>query len=205
MPTYCPFIDQTGRATISESAGGHLATNSGLMGSSRVENAALGFFKMSFRRTVDVDLVIMCICLTFHGAPATSTSLPPGVLKALAGDERNFCEQFLGDYKKGCHQTFRDNLLWLELEIAPSKQPAFLVENHNLGACGSAGCSLYLFIKKSDVRFVQVLGTDGEVGALGDVEVLKDITRGYYNILKTWHDGKRQTLYLWDGQRYSAR
>jgi hypothetical protein len=41
-------------------------------------------------------------------------------------------------------------------------------------------------------------------GALGEIKVLKDITKGHYNIQKTWHDGKTQTLYLRDGLRYAA-
>jgi hypothetical protein len=160
---------------------------------------------MGFRNKVGVVTLATGICMTLHGANAKSKSLPPGVLRALAEDENDYCEQFLGDYKKGCHQTFQANLLWLELEIAPSEQVAILVENHNLGACGSAGCSLYLFVQLPDAKFVQVLGTDGESGALGDIKVLKDITKGHYNIQKTWRDGKTQTLYLWDGRRYSAR
>jgi hypothetical protein len=134
-----------------------------------------------------------------------STSLRPGVFEALAEDEKGYCDQFLGDYKKGCNQAFRANLLWLELEIAPSEQAAILVENHNMGACGSAGCSLYLFVQQPDAKFVQVLGTNGETGALADIIVLKDITKGHYDIQKAWRDGRTRTLYLWDGVRYSAR
>jgi hypothetical protein len=130
-------------------------------------------------------------------------SLPPRVLNALVEDEKVYCDQFLGDFRKDCRQEFRRNLLWLELEIAPSEN-AILVENHNTGACGSAGCSLYLFVEQPDGRFVQVLGTNGEVGAIKEIKVLKDITKGHYNIQKTWHDGKTQTLYLWNGRRYSA-
>jgi len=159
---------------------------------------------MVFRNTVSVVSLAASICMTLHGASAKSKSLPPGVLNALAGDEKDYCEQFLGDYKKGCHQTFRANLFWLELEITPSGQVAILVENHNMGACGSAGCSLYLFVKKPDAKFIQILGTDGETGALGDITVLKDITKGHFNIQKTWREGKTQTLYLWDGLRYSS-
>jgi hypothetical protein len=159
---------------------------------------------MGFRNMAGVTALVLCICTSLQGGNAKSKSLPLGVLRALAGDERDYCEQFLGDYRKGCHQKFRSNLLWLQLEVAPSEQVAILVENHNLGACGSAGCSLYLFVQQPDARFVQVLGLDGETGTLEDIRVLKDITKGHYNIQKTWRDGKTQTLYRWDGLRYSA-
>jgi hypothetical protein len=74
-----------------------------------------------------------------------------------------------------------------------------------MGACGTAGCSLYLFVQQPDAKFVQILGTNGETGALGDIRVLKDITKGHYAIQKTWRDGKTRTIYSWDGARYSAR
>jgi len=160
---------------------------------------------MRLRTIVAVVALVAYISVSLRGASSKSRSLPPGVLQALSNDEKDYCERFLGDYKKGCHQAFRTNLLWLELEIAPSEQAAILVENHNMGACGSEGCSLYLFVQQPDARFVQVLGADGDTGALGDIKVLKDMTKGHYNIQKTWRDSKTQTLYLWDGLRYSAR
>jgi hypothetical protein len=128
--------------------------------------------------------------------------LPPGVLRALGSAEKDYCDQF--EEKKGCHRTFLANLLWHELVITPSGQKAYLVENRNAGACGSAGCSLYLFVQQSGTKYVQVLGTDGEVGTLGSVRVLKQLTDGHYNIEKTWRNGKTFTLYCWDRQRYTA-
>lgn len=158
---------------------------------------------MGLPATVGAVVLIVCAYAPLHGAD--SKSLPRGVLKALAVDEKQYCEQFVGSYRNGCHQTFRTNLLWSELEIVPSQRTAILVENHNVGACGSAGCSLYLFDKEPDGTFTQVLGKSGETGALGDIRVSKEITKGHYNITKTWRDGKTQTLYLWDGVRYFPR
>jgi len=129
--------------------------------------------------------------------------LPPGVLKALAADEKEYCDQFLGSFKKGCQQKFRANLLWRQLLITPSGQFAILVESNNMGFCGSAGCSLYLFVQR-DTKFVQALGTTGGIGALDRVAVLKTVSAGYYDIQITWRDGNTPTIYRWDGQRYSA-
>jgi hypothetical protein len=131
-------------------------------------------------------------------------SLPPGVLKALAADEKEYCDQFLGSFKKGCQQKFRANLLWHELKVAPLGRTAFLVENHNMGFCGSAGCSLHLFVQQPDAKFVQVFGKSGDVGALDRITILKTVSAGYYDIQKIWRDGKTLTVYRWDGQRYSA-
>ncbi len=156
-------------------------------------------------KTVGMVAVVTCIWISLQADSAQPKNLPPGVLQALAGNEKDYCDQFSGDYKKGCKQTFKANLLWKELEIAPQGRTAILVENHNMGACGSAGCSLYLFVQRHDAKFVQVLAATGDVGALGSVKVSKNISAGYYNIQKTWRDGKTQTIYRWDGQRYSAQ
>jgi hypothetical protein len=94
--------------------------------------------------------------------------------------------------------------LWDELVVTPQGRTAILVENHNIGACGSAGCTLYLFLQRQDMAFVQVLGAYGEVGALHQVNAMKSVSGGYYNIQKTWRDGKTRTIYGWDGERYSA-
>lgn len=130
--------------------------------------------------------------------------LPPSVLKALAIDEAEYCDEFEDDFKKGCEETFRTNLMWRELPVAPRGFPAILVENKNTGFCGSAGCALSLFIQQPDAQFAQTLGKDGEVGSLDSVSVLKTITDGHYNIRKTWADGKTHTIYRWRGSRYSA-
>jgi hypothetical protein len=158
---------------------------------------------MSFGNIVCVVALVASAWMPTYGT--NSNSLPPGVLKALAVDEKSYCEQFLGDRQKGCHQTFRANLSWLELEVVPAQPPAILVENHNVGECGSLGCSLYLFVQQPDATFVQVLGMHGETGTLGDIRVLKEMTKGHYNIQKVWRDGKTHTLYLWNGMRYSPR
>lgn len=130
--------------------------------------------------------------------------LPPGVLKALAADEAEYCDQFEGDFKKGCGETFRTNLMWRELPVAPRGLPAILVENRNPIFCGSAGCALSLFIQQPNAQFAQTLGEDGDVGALDRVTVLKAITDGHYNIQKTWADNHTHTIYRWRGSRYSA-
>jgi hypothetical protein len=59
--------------------------------------------------------------------------LVAGVLRALAADEADYCEEFEGDFKKGCRQTFQANLRWSELPIAPREPPAILVEIFNIG------------------------------------------------------------------------
>ena len=134
--------------------------------------------------------------------------LPPGVVKALAPDKVIFCDQFDDTLKKGCEQTFLVNLMWRELSVTPKGMPAVLVENRNMGFCGSAGCSLSLFIEQPDAEFVQVFGVNGEVGNLGEVNVLKTAKNGHYDIQKTWADGATHTLYRWVArniQRISLR
>jgi hypothetical protein len=130
--------------------------------------------------------------------------LYPGVLEALERDEAEYCDQFEGDFKKGCEETFQINLMWRELRVAPQGPPAILVENRNAGFCGSAGCALSLFIAQPNAKFLQTLGKDGEVGDLDRVKTLKTITDGHYDIRKTWADGKAYTIYRWKGSRYSA-
>ncbi len=159
---------------------------------------------MRFRNKASVVALVTCICMSVQESTAKSSKgLPPGIIKALAKDEQEYCDQF--EVKKSCHQKFRANLVWRELFITPSGQSAFLVESYNMGFCGSAGCSLYLFVRQSDANFVQVLGNSGGVGTLGHVKVLKSLTEGHYDIKKTWRDGKTTTIYRWDGARYSAQ
>ena len=160
----------------------------------------LGFLDMDIRCTVAVLALVTCCCMALQADSPKSRRLPQGVLRALASAEKDYCDHF--EDKKGCHRTFRANLSWRELVITPSGQTAFLVENRK--SCGSAGCALSLFVQP-DAKYVQVLGVDGEVGTLGSVKVLKSLTGHHYNVQKTWHDGKTQTLYLWGGSRYSAQ
>jgi hypothetical protein len=156
---------------------------------------------MDIRRTVGIAALVTCCCISLHGNSPKSNSLPTGVLNALAPAEKDYCDHF--EDKKGCHRTFRANLSWHELVITPSGENGFLVENRE--SCGSAGCALSLFVLQPDAKYLQVLGTDGEVGTLASVKVLKTVTKDHYNIQKIWHDGKTQTLYVWDGLRYSAQ
>jgi hypothetical protein len=156
---------------------------------------------MGYRMSVVMLALVSCGCLRLQANSTKSKSLPPGVLGALAADEKDYCDRFLGDFKKGCHRTFRAHLLWRQLVITPSGQPAILVENGE--SCGSAGCTLSLFVQQSDTKFVQVLGTGVEVGTLRQIKILKTVTNGHYDIQKIWHDGKTHTVYSWDGTRYS--
>jgi hypothetical protein len=153
--------------------------------------------------TVGVNVLALVTCISLQADGTKSKSLPPGIVKALAFYEKEYCDQFLGSFKKGCKQSFQANLLWRELEISPRGRTALLVENHNMGACGSAGCSLFLFIQQQNAKFTQVLGTMGDVGVLDSVKTLKTVTASYYDIQKLWHDGKTETIYRWDGQRYT--
>lgn len=130
--------------------------------------------------------------------------LPSGVVKALASDATIYCDEFDDSFKKGCEESFLVNLMWRELSVTPKGLPAALVENRNMGFCGSAGCSLSLFIQRPDSQFIQALGTDGDVGNLDELKLLKTTTGGYYDIQKTWADGKTHTIYRWSGSEYSA-
>jgi hypothetical protein len=122
----------------------------------------------------------------------------------LASDEKAYCEQFLGAFKKGCRQDFRSDLVWREIEVSPT-QTGFLIELHNvMGECGSAECTLYVFLWQPNGKFTQVLGTQGDVGELGRITVLKTVNKGHYDIKKTWLDGKTNTICKWDGLRYST-
>jgi hypothetical protein len=147
---------------------------------------------------------VACGCLGLYAETAESEGVPASVYKALAADERAYCDQFLGDFKKGCRETFRAHLIWREIEVSPV-QNGMLVELHNIvGECGSAGCTLYIFVQRPDGKFVQVLGTQGDVGDLTNVTVSKTITNDHYDIAKTWRGGKTHTIYKWNGLRYSA-
>jgi hypothetical protein len=130
--------------------------------------------------------------------------VPTGALKALAADEKEYCDEFEGDFKKGCAESFRTNLIWRDLPVTPQGRVAILVENRNISFCGSAGCALRLFIAQADGQFVQTLGTEGEVGAIDRLAILKTVTNGFYDIQKTWADRKTSTTYRWNGSRYSA-
>jgi hypothetical protein len=157
---------------------------------------------MKLRSIVAVLGLGTYICAPLRGGEAKSNGLPSAVIAAFSADEKAYCSQFVGDFRKGCHQTFRANLSWRELVISPSGEAAILVKNGE--SCGTAGCALRLFVQSTDGNLVQVLGTDGEVGTLPSVKVLKTVTKGHYDIQKTWRDRKTQTLYQWDGERYSS-
>ncbi len=144
-------------------------------------------------------------CVGLSGHTVESKRLPAGIYRALASDETAYCAQFLGSFKKGCRQTFRDALIWREIEVSPT-QRAILIELHDvLGQCGSAGCTLYIFLwQRPTERYLQVLGTQGDVGELARISVLKTTTKDHYDLQKTWREGKTHTVYKWNGLRYAA-
>jgi len=131
--------------------------------------------------------------------------LPIGVLKALSVAEADYCDEFEADFRKGCGETFRANLMWREFPVTPQGNTAVLVENRNTGFCGSAGCALCLFVAASDGQFVQVFGTNGEVGTIDRIAVLKTATNGFYDIRKTWSDETTHEIFRWTGTTYSSK
>jgi len=150
------------------------------------------------------ELVIgipLLICVPPQTSPIKA--LPNGVLSKLTVLEREYCEDQFGDkFKKGCDRKFAANLKWQEVAITPTGESAILVENQNLGFCGSAGCALYLFVQKADTSYVQVLGTQGDIGTLKRFKVLEEITKEHFNVQVTWSDGKTHSIYRWNGSRY---
>jgi len=154
---------------------------------------------------VGLIALVMLGCIGLNGQTPEPKRLAAGIYSALASDETAYCAQFLGSFKKGCRQTFRASLIWREIEVSPT-QPAILIELHDvLGQCGSAGCTLYVFLRQQSTgKYIQVLGTHGEVGDLARIGVLKTTTKDYYDVQKTWHDGKTHTVYKWNGLRYAA-
>jgi hypothetical protein len=115
---------------------------------------------MKLRHTAAALGLGVFIYAPLRAESAESKGLPPSVITALSPDEKAYCDQFLGDFKKSCHQTFRANLSWRELIISPSGQTAILVKNGE--SCGTAGCALLLFVQQKERSFAQVLGLDGE-------------------------------------------
>jgi len=86
--------------------------------------------------------------------------------------------------------------------LTPSGDNAIVLENHNMGACGSAGCTIYVFLRQPNGGYLQVLGTQGNVGSLERISVLPTLTKGYFDLQKTWADGKTKSVFSWDGLRY---
>ena len=163
---------------------------------------------ISMKHAAQAVLVVCLLYIATLGQQLrkpTSGKLPNNILKAMAEDESDYCDQWLDEYREGCSERFRRNLLWRTLVITPSGKTAILVENHNMGACGTAGCTLYLFALQSRNKFSQILEPDGDVGNLQkSIKVLKTVTNGYYDLQKTWADGKTTERYKWKGTRYFA-
>jgi hypothetical protein len=131
-------------------------------------------------------------------------NLPEGVLKQLASVAKEYCEdQFEEGFRRGCPKKFVANLRWRELSITPSHESGILVENDNTGYCGSGGCALYLFVRRTDKEFTQVLGAQGGLGTLEEVEVLDAITKGHFDIRVTWSAPEGHAIYQWDGSEYA--
>jgi hypothetical protein len=152
---------------------------------------------------VGLFALVVSNCLAQQIYKATSRSLPEDVLKWLAGDEQEYCEKLVGLDKKDCHKTFRANLHWRELQITPSGEVAILVENAT--NCESTGCALKLFAEGSDGRVVQILGTHGDVGSLGRTELLKNTTKGHFDLQLTLNGGETHKVYRWHRFHYVAQ
>jgi hypothetical protein len=132
-------------------------------------------------------------------------SLAPEMLRALKNYQKEYCEdQFVEGFRKDCGKKFAANFKLVKLLITPTGRTAILVENRNIGFCGSAGCSLYLLVEQADASFIQILGTGGDVGTINRVTVLKAVTAGHYDLRITWSDGKTHSIYRWNGSRYSS-
>lgn len=114
-------------------------------------------FGRVFGREVGGLVVAICLLTTFALAQQADSrgahGLPSGILKAMGRDEKDYCDEWLGSYGRGCRQKFRENLWWRRLLITPSGKVAVLVENRNTGACGSAGCPLSLFAEDAKGAF----------------------------------------------------
>jgi hypothetical protein len=147
-----------------------------------------------------VALVVCAVSLQTL-TTAQIKSLPTGVIKALSDDEAQCCKAVSGKFEKGCDQRFVANLHWRELQITPSRETGILVENRNAGFCGSAGCSLNLFVQRRNGKYVEVFD---EVGSLERIQVLKTVTKGHYDLKKTWAHREGKTIYTWDGSAYTS-
>src|ERR1700730_11973324 len=139
-----------------------------------------------------------------QAVPSAAKTLPEGVLKGLAHEAKEYCEdQFVEGFRKGCETKFAAHLRCRELSITPSGESAILVENDNTGYCGSGGCALYLFVRRTDKEVTQVLGSQGGLGRLERISVMKKITKGHYDIQVAWSGRKTRKVYQWDGSQYS--
>ena len=120
----------------------------------------------------------------------------------MAGEEKDSCCHACGTDKSICREKFRQNLVWRTLSITPSGETATLVESGNIGDCGSAECSLLLFVAAPKNAFVQVLGKSGDTGDVAQFKISEVLTNGHYDLQQTWTNGLTVTLYKWDGKRY---
>ena len=128
-------------------------------------------------------------------------TLPRGVMEAMWSSEKDYCEQGRGTPGSDCHKKFGQNLRWEKVVITPAGDIAILIENRNTDYCGSGGCSLLMFVAASSGHFAQVFD---EIGDLARIRVLDTMTRGHFDLRKTWADGHTKTIYKWNGNLYSA-
>jgi hypothetical protein len=155
---------------------------------------------VSFLKPAGRVFMLMLACSLMWTQQEPLKSLPAGVLNAMHEDEAQRCKQVSGRFEKNCHHNFISHLRWRELRLTPLGKTGILVENTNQGFCGSAGCAVSLFIQEKHTSFIEVLD---EIGTLGSVKVLKTITKGHYDLEKTWSDQKTRIVYRWEGSLYS--
>jgi hypothetical protein len=152
-----------------------------------------------------VLFVLLLNRLQPQNIPTEPTALPAGVLTALVPFPEQYCEDQFGDRRKrGCGKQFASHLKWMEVVVAPTGETGILIENQNQGFCGTAGCSLYLVVK-ADGTYAQVLGRLGDVGTLKRFVVLKETTKGHFNVQIAWSDGQGHSNYRWNGSRYATQ
>jgi hypothetical protein len=131
--------------------------------------------------------------------------LPGGVLSALRGARTFWCEDQYGDKRaKGCGSKFNSHLKWTRIVISPDGETGILMESQNVGSCGSGGCALYLCVEREGGKYRQVLGTDGGLGDLERVSVLKRTTKGHFDLRVGWRSSKGQSIYRWNGKYYDS-
>ena len=50
---------------------------------------------MGSGKVTGVIVLVMCFCVSLQADSTKTKRLPPGIIKALAGEEKDFCDQFL--------------------------------------------------------------------------------------------------------------
>jgi hypothetical protein len=65
----------------------------------------IGFFNMHLHKTVGLVALVTCSWISLQADSAKSKNLPPGVLQALAGDEKELRPIFWG-FQEGLQTDF---------------------------------------------------------------------------------------------------